>query len=394
MNDLLILWVSGLTWEIADNIHTIESLRMEGTVVTALEPVPITGPGPQAWQMVTGQNSGQTGYFDTWTPRQYAAQPVTQPDMPGLHEIIVAAGRTSMTMDVGLAEVPSYLRSSAVAVDCLIVRTRVDDDPAVLAEAIDAARAWVGADGALLVLSEQQEATVRGYVNLNDGLHALGILDVSAQYTISWEETLAYHVGHGQLWMNLRGREPSGIITSGDEYEQVCQTLARSLPTKLLDPQTREPVIERVYRRQDVYHGDYLFQAPDLVVVFREGYAPSPKSVALGLDGVAVWPAPVDTRTTAGLHPRSVAGLALAVGTPFAAGRVLAQAPLVNIAPTILYALRLPIPASLEGEVITELFPAPFLQQCPIQRVECGSSLSPEEEEEIMARLKSLGYIG
>src|SRR5215469_3230554 len=94
-----------------------------------------------------------------------------------------------------------------------------------------------------------------------------------------------------------------GTIVAYHEYDQTCQALVTSLPRKLLDPQSGEPVIERVYRRNELYRGDYLFRAPDLVVVLRPGYAPSPNSVSLGFDDEVVGPAPVDTCATAGLHP-------------------------------------------------------------------------------------------
>ncbi len=113
----------------------------------------------------------------------------------------------------------------------------------------------------------------------------------------------------------------------------------------------------------------------------------------LGFDDDVVGPAPVDTHTTAGLHPATVAGLAIAVGIPFAAGQVIAQAPLTSIAPTILHALGLPIPMDIEAEVITDLFVPTFMQQFPIQRAEQRSSLSQEDEEEIITRLRGLGYV-
>ena len=285
---MIVLWVSGLTWDILSKIHVIDDLRVEGATITALEPLPITGHWPQVGQMITGQNPGNTGYFDTWAPQQYTSQPVTRPEIALLSKIITAAGRTVISVDLALTYVPSYLNELSASADCLIIRTKVDNDIAIMDKAVKAARFLASADRAFLLLSDQQEAEVKCYVNLNDGLHALGLLEVSTQKTVHWPETLVYHVGHGQLWLNLEGRESAGIITSGNEYDQTCQALIHSLPAKLLDPLTNEPVIERIYCRNEVYSGDYLFQAPDLVVVFRPGYAPSPTSAILGLDGTAV----------------------------------------------------------------------------------------------------------
>jgi len=344
--------------------------------------------------MISGQNPGCTGYFDIWAPQQYRAQPVIEPTILGLHEVIAAAGCKATQVDLALTEVPAYLSEPGTPVDCLIVHTVAGEDIAAIDQALQAACTWAGTGGACLLLSDYHAAAVKCYVNLNDGLRALGVLEVSEQGTTRWKETLAYHVGHGQLWINLEGREPFGIVAPRDEYDQVCQALITSLPAKLLDPQTGEPVIEQVYRRDELYRGDYLFRAPDLVVVMRPGYAPSPNSVMLGFDGAVIWPAPDDTRATAGLHPTTVGGLVIALGVPFATGQTIARAPLGGIAPTLLHTLRLPIPTSIDATVITDLFAPAFMQQFPVQRAEQDSCLSAEDEEEIMARLQNLGYIG
>jgi hypothetical protein len=391
---MVVLWMSELTWEIVNQIPIVGALRALGATVTTLEPLPITGQQTQAWQMSSGQNPGRTGYFDIWTPQQYRAQHVTDPTVRVLHEVIAAAGCKVSQVDLTLTEVPGYLSESETPVDCLIVRTVAGEDIAAIAQALQAARTWAGTDGAYLLLSDYHAAAVKRYVNLNDGLRVLGVLEVSEQGTIRWEETLAYHVGHGQLWINLEGREPFGIVAPREEYDRVCHALITSLPAKLLDPQTGEPMIEQVYRRDELYRGDYLFRAPDLVVVLRPGYAPSPSSVVLGLDGATSWPAPDDTHATAGLHPATVAGLVIAVGVSFATGQTIAQAPLGGIAPTLLHTLRLPIPTSMDAAVITDLFAPAFMQQFPVQRAEQDSGLSAEDEEEIMARLQNLGYVG
>jgi hypothetical protein len=394
---MIILWMSGLSWKIAQRMPITDVLRAKGAIVRNLEPLPITGQQSQVWQMLSGQNPAQTGFFDVWLPQEYAVQPVTEPKarVSLLQEMIAAGGLTATLVELALTEVPAYLKKETASADCLIVQTAVNDESDIVAieEAIKVARAWAGSDGTFLLLSEYQEAAIKCYVNLNDGLHALDVLEVSAQKTIHWEETLAYHAGHGQLWINLEGREHSGTIASGNEYDQTCQALIRALPAKLLDPQTGEPVIERIYRRDELYHGDFLFRAPDLVVVLRPGYAPSPNSIAVGLDGMAVWPAPIGTHAAAGLQPTTVAGLALAIGTPFAVGQVIGQSSLLNVAPTILHALHLPIPTSIDAQVITDLFTSAFMQQFPVQRADPAPDLSVEDEEEIIERLKSLGYL-
>lgn len=389
---MVVLWVSGLTGEIANRISTVRELQTQGATISTLEPLPITGQQSQAWQMLNGQNPGRTGYFDSVMPQQYSVRPTIEPTAHMLHEIITTAGRPATQVNLAVAEVPTYLSGQRVSVECLILHAAMCADMAALDRAVEAVRIWAGDGGICLILSDYRSSAVEQYVNFNDGLHSLGILKVSDQGAIRWEDSLAYHAGHGQLWINLEGREPKGIVAPY-EYDQVCVALIASLPKKLRDPHTGEQVIERIYRRDELYKGDYLFRAPDLVVVLRPGYAPSPNSMSLGFDGTLSSPAPANTYTVAGMHPATVAGLAIAVGIPFVKGLTLARAPLMNIAPTILHSLQLPVPRNMDAEVITDLFTPTFMQQFPPRWEEQSSGLSIKDEEEIMIRLRSLGYL-
>jgi hypothetical protein len=408
---LIVLWISGLDWAMARQMPVIPALQTPGATVRALEPLPITGAQTQAMQMLSGQNAGRTGFFDVWEPqRQHMpladtgsyVRRIAEPDIWGmLRSTIAAAGRTMLSVDLALSEVPAYLAEAAPAVDLLIVHAIASDasgtslaDAVMVDRAVAAAQMAVGTDTVLFLLADYHVAPVKHYVNLNDALRDLEILEVTEQQTIRWDATLAYHAGHGQIWINLAGREPAGIVAARDEYDQVCQALVTALPAKIRDPQSGEPVIERIYRRTELYAGPYLFRAPDLVVVLRPDYAPSPRSIMAGFDGTSVWPAPAGTHMTAGRHPAAVAGLAIALGGPFVPGRCIARAALVDVVPTLLYTLGVPIPLNIDGEVITDLFAPAYRQQFPVQRAAPDPGLSAEDEAEILMRLKSLGYIG
>src|SRR5947207_14902602 len=113
---------------------------------------------------------------------------------------------------------------------------------------------------------------------------------------------------YGQLWVNLSGRDRQGIVQRQDEYEEVCDTLVRTLPQKLRDPQTGQAAIARIYRKEELYSGDYLFCAPDLVVTFQPGYVPSDHSTYLSFDEATFTTAPTGTTAINGAHPASISG--------------------------------------------------------------------------------------
>jgi predicted AlkP superfamily phosphohydrolase/phosphomutase len=86
-----------------------------------------------------------------------------------------------------------------------------------------------------------------------------------------WTKTKAYAMGLGQIYINLQGREKYGVVAPGEEYSKLQDELITKL-RDFRDPETGEPMINDVYKRDDIYHGEYIGNAPDLMVGFNDGY--------------------------------------------------------------------------------------------------------------------------
>jgi len=88
---------------------------------------------------------------------------------------------------------------------------------------------------------------------------------------IQWKKTQAYFVSeHLQgIYINLKGREPYGIVEPGKEYEKLRDQIISEL-YHLKDPYTFEEVIEDAFRKEDVFSGNYLDDAPDIVIIPRK----------------------------------------------------------------------------------------------------------------------------
>ncbi|MGD2207300.1 MAG: alkaline phosphatase family protein, partial [Anaerolineae bacterium] len=70
---------------------------------------------------------------------------------------------------------------------------------------------------------------------------------------VDWPRTRAYSLGNvGQIHLNVRGREPEGIVEPGEEYEAVRKEIIARL-RELRDPETQEPVVQDVYCREQLY---------------------------------------------------------------------------------------------------------------------------------------------
>ena len=94
--------------------------------------------------------------------------------------------------------------------------------------------------------------------------------------SIDWPRTAAYAVGvDSGIAINLRGREPGGIVEPGTEYRDVCDRIIARLRA-LVDPDTNQPAVDRIHRASELYAPRVAARAPDLCVQWRgAAYLPS-----------------------------------------------------------------------------------------------------------------------
>ena len=88
---------------------------------------------------------------------------------------------------------------------------------------------------------------------------------------VDWSRTRAYAMGLGNIYINLLGREPKGSVAPGREYDEVRDSLVRQLEG-LVDPETGEKPVRRVYRREEIYSGFDPRLIPDLRAANTEHY--------------------------------------------------------------------------------------------------------------------------
>jgi predicted AlkP superfamily phosphohydrolase/phosphomutase len=114
---------------------------------------------------------------------------------------------------------------------------------------------------------------MEGYLVYQDPIRAR----ISECYSyVNWEKTLAYGVGYNGLFLNLKGREAKGLVLQED-YERLREEI-RSRLLKLRDTNGKR-VFRSVYRKEDIYSGARLLEAPDLILGYDRGYGPSDESV-------------------------------------------------------------------------------------------------------------------
>jgi predicted AlkP superfamily phosphohydrolase/phosphomutase len=206
---------------------------------------------------------------------------------------------------------------------------------------------------------------------------------------VDWERTLAYSQGlFGNVSINLRGREPEGCVDPAD-YERVRERVAAALTT-LTDPQDGSRVVDHVYRREELYSGPYLEEAPDLLVVMRD-YAYMTRG-GNELTSTRI----VDTPAVNHSGNHRLNGMLVMWGPGVRRGLRLRGSHIMDVMPTILQILGLPIPREVDGRVLGEaLEHHEQLSDLARKLVTLPSGekrLTRAEEELIRTRLKNLGY--
>lgn len=174
---------------------------------------------------------------------------------------------------------------------------------------------------------------------------------------IDWSRTYAYAVSLGGIFLNFKGREREGILEEGSEAERVRNAIASGL-AGLVDTASQREAIRSVSRREVIYSGPYATNAPDLLVNFRPGFRVSWQSAVGGFanalieDNLRKWSGDhiIDPEAAPGIlfmnrnqNPHPVAKNATRVGHP---GDLPA---IIDLAPTILNHLGVPVPEIMEG---------------------------------------------
>ncbi len=208
---------------------------------------------------------------------------------------------------------------------------------------------------------------------------------------VDWSRTIAYAMGHvGQIYINLKGREPFGIVEP-DRYTAARQKVIDALNT-LIDPDTGKPMVDRIIPREEAAHGPYADQGADLHLILDDY-----KTIAFPLfatEGRVLTP---QIRGDSGCH--RLYGIFIGNGAAFEKGNSISNARIIDLAPTILHILDVPVPDDMDGRVLSaaltpELRSRATRVSAVSQTTHTQVDLSDAEQAEVEERLRALGYLG
>lgn len=158
----------------------------------------------------------------------------------------------------------------------------------------------------------------------------------------------------GYLRINLQGREPSGIVAPDREYEQLCEDLTGALMS-WQDLDSNMPIVKETYPAyaEAVPDAAYRDRLPDLIVSWAETSALDSRGVRSDKFGEWLFSEPGKLRSgRSGNH--SAWGWAVMTGPGIEAGD-LQDGHILDLAPTVLALLGLPIPSEMPGQPLADL---------------------------------------
>ncbi len=222
-------------------------------------------------------------------------------------------------------------------------------------EALGMALGYVDENTTLIVMSDHGFAPFYRGFQLNTWLKENGYVALVDEWrqgeteffmNTDWDNTRAYALGFNGLYINQAGREGYGIVSPGEEKEALLEELAERL-TQVRDPQTGLQVISHVYRADEVYQGEAMKYAPDLIIGYNWGYRAS-NETALGQ-----FPRELFRDNTDKWSGDHCIDYVWIPGIILSNKKIIYRQPaLYDIAPTILAEFGIPVPKEMVGRPI------------------------------------------
>lgn len=209
--------------------------------------------------------------------------------------------------------------------------------------------ALAGDDAAIFVVSDHGGKAMQGSFAINDWLIQEGLLALKEPLSgptrfepglVDWERTTAWAWGgyYGRLFMNVRGREPQGTIAPED-YERVRDDLIARIEG-ITDDHGRV-MANRALRPQEIYTGEHVDEAPDLMIYLDDLYWRLGQDVGGPLHSFDTEIGPDDSvHDYYGMIAGRVPGASLDV----------TDAHIMDMAPTVLELLGVDVPEYMEGK--------------------------------------------
>ncbi|MBO6934158.1 MAG: alkaline phosphatase family protein [Deltaproteobacteria bacterium] len=214
---------------------------------------------------------------------------------------------------------------------------------------------------------------------------------IAMERTRAFSDELNYFPG---VWLNLEGREPAGTVPA-TEREPTIREVERVL-LALRDPWNGAPVVDTVWRREELYRGPHIERAPDLLLRLhlREGYSYNVQPSG----GPGEIFRKLDANEHLGKKGRSLQGSHRERGLFVASGPRIEpvgeiESDIADAAATLLARMDVAVPPDAVGRVLFEALRGTAGTVEALPDVAPPAHSGRADEAEVEKRLRALGYV-
>jgi len=152
---------------------------------------------------------------------------------------------------------------------------------------------------------------------------------------VDWKKSKALASGQGPIYLNPRNKDNDRL------KKEIKQKLEN-----LVSPSTGDKIVEKVYSKEEIYHGKYLNEAPDLIIDQAKGV-----HIPGGIGQRGIFDSPQRWKAE-----NKKIGLFMAYGPNIKKAGKIDNISILDLAPTILHLMNITIPNDMDGRVLKEIF--------------------------------------
>jgi len=211
---------------------------------------------------------------------------------------------------------------------------------------------------------------------------------ISSHFTVDLSKTVAQCTTNRSvgIYINDKKRFKNGVVDD-EEYERVRGEIIKKL-RNLTEVGNDEPLFKKVGRKEEFYSGERITGAPDIIFELNAYWIKREHE------------SPVTILDKEHNH-HSKKGIFVAYGPDIKNNVKVDDARIIDLAPTILHIMEIPVPEDMDGKVLKEilkddskLVSREVMFQKPKKKKEKRKKIDAKDEEKILERLRALGYLG
>ena len=173
---------------------------------------------------------------------------------------------------------------------------------------------------------------------------------------IDWANTRAFlidNANEGFVRVNLKNREPEGIVGPGKEYDDVCCSVG-DVAQSMINPDNGKPVASEVHKSTEIYSGPCVQNMPDVIINWNPDAKVTTRVEVPGLGTIECPDAGFEvTPYYTGNHRGNA--FIIAQGPGIEPATELENGDILDLAPSILDHFGIEVPDHMDGTVQSQL---------------------------------------